>query len=60
MLFPNKSMVLPTTAELNHLLNLAMEGEIRQVLSQINLWQESQPQLIAFIERVRPLIINFF
>ena len=51
----DEPIILPSTAELNSLLNLAMEGEIRQVLSQINRWQSEQPDLIPFIERVRPL-----
>ena len=46
----------PNVAELNQLLKLAMEGEIREVLSQIDQWQEEQPELIPFIKKIRPLV----
>ncbi len=52
------SIVAPTTSELNQLLELAAQGDIREVLSQIELWQETQPQLIPFIKKIRPLAEN--
>ena len=53
-----ESLVTPTPAELNHLLKLAMEGEIRELLSQISQWEEQQPQLNSFIQEIRPLAEN--
>ena len=53
-----KAIATPTTEELNHLLELAMEGEIREVLSQIDRWQSDRPNLIPFIEEIRPLVEN--
>ncbi len=53
-----ESLITPTPAELNHLLELAMEGELRELLFQINQWSEEQPQLNAFIEKIRPLAEN--
>ena len=52
------SIVAPTKSELNQLLELAVQGDIREVLSQIDLWQETQPQLIPFIKKIRPLAEN--
>ena len=49
---------IPTEAELNYLLELAMEGEIREVLSQIDRWQSDRPDLIPFIQEIRPLVEN--
>ncbi|MEM8719863.1 MAG: chemotaxis protein CheB [Cyanobacteria bacterium P01_G01_bin.39] len=53
-----KSNLTPTAAELNHLLELAMEGEIRELLSQIDRMQSEQPQLRSFIQQLRPLVEN--
>ncbi|MEM9273776.1 MAG: chemotaxis protein CheB [Cyanobacteria bacterium P01_F01_bin.143] len=52
----NESIVTPTAEELEQLLALAMEGEIREVLSQIDQWQCDRPQLILFIQQIRPLV----
>ncbi len=49
------SIVIPTAEELNQFLNLTMQGDIREVLFQIDRWQREQPQLIAFIQQIRPL-----
>ena len=51
-----ESIATPTVEELEQLLALAMEGEIREVLSQIDQWQGDRPQLIPFIQQVRPLV----
>ncbi|MEM8677549.1 MAG: ATP-binding protein [Cyanobacteria bacterium P01_G01_bin.67] len=53
-----KAIAIPTTEELNRLLELAMEGEIREVLSQIDRWQSDRPNLIPFIQEIRPLVEN--
>lgn len=49
------SIVIPTADELNQLLNLAMQGDLREVLSQIDQWQQNKPTLIPFIQQIRPL-----
>ncbi len=49
----SESLVTPTVAELNQLLNLAMQGDIRGVLSQTDQWEQEQPQFIPFLEQVR-------
>ncbi|MDY6899293.1 MAG: CheR family methyltransferase [Cyanobacteriota bacterium] len=50
-----ESIVIPTEAELNQMLELIMEGDIREVLSQIEGWQQNRPQLIPFIQQIRHL-----
>ncbi len=52
------TLITSTSAELNHLLKLAMEGEIRELLFEINRWEAEQPQLNAFIQKIRPLAEN--
>ena len=54
----SESLVIPSSAELNQLLDLAMEGEIREVLSLINQWEQKQPQLSLFIQKIRPAAEN--
>lgn len=49
------SIVTPTAEELEQLLNLAMQGDIRGVLSQIELWQGDRPELLFFTQQIRPL-----
>ncbi len=51
----SESIVIPTAAELNQLLELIMEGDIREVLSQIEGWQKNRPQLMPFIQKIRHL-----
>ncbi len=51
----SESIITPTGAELNKLLELAMQGDIRGVLSQMDQWEKDQPQLIPFIEQIRVL-----
>jgi two-component system CheB/CheR fusion protein len=48
-------LVTPTPAQLTQLLELAMQGDIRGTLSQMNQWQAEQPNLAAFAELVRQL-----
>lgn len=57
---PNNTapLVIPTTIELNQLLELAMEGEIRDLLSVINRWEKEQPELNSFVQQIRPLAEN--
>ena len=50
-----ESIVIPTAAELKQLLELTMLGDIREVLSQVEGWQENRPQLMPFIQQVRHL-----
>lgn len=50
-----EAIATPTVTELNELLELAIGGEIREVLSQMDRWQESKPELLPFIEQVRSL-----
>ena len=52
------TLITPTPAGLNYLLKLAMEGEIRELLLEINRWEAEQPQLNAFIQKIRPLAEN--
>ena len=51
----SESTVIPTTAELNQLLQLTMEGDIREVLSKIEQWQQNRPQLMSSIQEMRRL-----
>ena len=51
-------LVIPARAELDRLLELAMEGEIRELLLQIESWELEQPQLNIFIAEIRPLAEN--
>ena len=51
----SQSLVTPTVGELNQLLELTMQGDIRGVLSQIDQWENNQPQLIPFTQQIRPL-----
>ncbi len=51
----SESIVIPTAAELNQLLELLMEGDIREVLSQIEGWQQNRPQLMPFIQQTQHL-----
>ena len=53
------SMVLPTIAELNQLLELVAKGDIREILSLIDVWRETQPQLAPFIKQIRTLAKSF-
>ncbi|MGD1912504.1 MAG: ATP-binding protein [Rivularia sp. (in: cyanobacteria)] len=50
-----ESIVTPSAAELNQLLQLTMEGDIRELLSLIEQWQKNRPQLIPFIQEIRYL-----
>jgi len=54
----SESLTIPNPAELSQLLELAMEGEIRELLLQINQWEAEQPQLNTFIAKIRPLAEN--
>ncbi|MCJ8278884.1 MAG: ATP-binding protein [Rivularia sp. ALOHA_DT_140] len=49
------STVISTAAQLNQLLELAMEGDIRELLSLIEQWQHNQPQLTPSIQQIRRL-----
>lgn len=49
------SIVAPTRDELNQLLDLAMQGDLRELLSQLDRLQSEQSQLITFIQQIRPL-----
>ncbi|AFY55002.1 PAS domain S-box [Rivularia sp. PCC 7116] len=51
----SESIVIPTAAELNQLLELIMEGDIREALSQIEGWQQNRPKLMSFIQQTRHL-----
>ena len=51
----SESVVVPTAAQLNQILELTMEGDIRELLSHIELWQQNQPQLMPFIQQIRHL-----
>lgn len=50
-----QSIVMPTKMELKQLLDLTMQGDIRKVLSKIELWEKEQPQLLPFLQKVRIL-----
>lgn len=45
----------PSVAELNQILQLVMQGDIRKVLSQTDRWEQEEPQLIPFAQQVRQL-----
>ena len=51
----SESIVIPTPAELKQILELTMLGDIRELLSQIEAWQQNRPQLIPFIQQIRDL-----
>ncbi|KST65376.1 chemotaxis protein CheB [Mastigocoleus testarum] len=51
----SESIVIPTTPELKQLLELTMEGDIREVLSQIEQWEQNQSQLMPSIQQIRHL-----
>lgn len=51
----SESIVTPTETELNQLLELVTQGEIREVLSLTNQWQQEQPQLTPFVQQICPL-----
>lgn len=45
----------PSPAELTQVLELVMQGDIRGVLSQIDRWEQEEPQLIPFAQQIRQL-----
>ncbi|MEM7714241.1 MAG: chemotaxis protein CheB [Cyanobacteria bacterium P01_A01_bin.68] len=51
----SKSIAIPTATELNQLLELTMQGDIREVLSQIEGWQQNRPKLMPFIQQIQHL-----
>ena len=52
---PVESLVIPSQEKLTQLLNLVMVGDIRGALSQVNDWQENEPQLTDFTQQVTQL-----
>ncbi|MBV6625261.1 MAG: response regulator [Rivularia sp. (in: Bacteria)] len=51
----SESIVIPTPAQLKQLLELTMLGDIREVLSQVETWQQNKPQLMPFIQQIQYL-----
>ena len=45
----------PSVAELNQILELVMHGDIREVLSQTDRWEQEEPELIPFAQQIRQL-----
>ncbi|MGB0909540.1 MAG: MHYT domain-containing protein [Nitrospirales bacterium] len=53
------TIVIPSNDELNLLLNLAMRGDIKNLLYEVNRLETSMPQLAMFMEQVKTFAKNF-
>ena len=54
----SESLVTPSVAQLTQLLELAIQGDIRGVLSRIDQWQRDQPRFTPFVQQVNQLAEN--
>ena len=54
-----KAMVFPSDEELSQLLNLAMRGDIKNLLHEVNRLEANTPQLAKFMEKVKTFAKNF-
>ncbi|MDJ0800384.1 MAG: chemotaxis protein CheB [Calothrix sp. MO_167.B12] len=52
---PVESLVTPSPEQLTQLLDLVMRGDIRGALSQVNDWQQHEPQLTSFSQQITQL-----
>ena len=49
------SLITPSPAQLTQILELVMQGDIRGVLSQIDFWEQEEPELTPFLQQIRQL-----
>ena len=54
-----EEFVLPSVEELNHLVNFAMRGDIKNLLHGVNRLEELNAQLTPFLEKVKTLAKSF-
>ena len=50
-----ESLITPSPEKLTQLLDLVMQGDIRGALSQVNYWQQDEPQLTPFAREISEL-----
>jgi two-component system CheB/CheR fusion protein len=55
----NQPFVGPTSQQAKELLDLALMGDIAEILEQLNHLEAQQPELIPFIQQIRQLAENF-
>ncbi len=55
----SETLVLPSKDELSRLLNLAMRGDIKNLLHEVNDLEVGTPELTPFMEHVKTLAKNF-